>query len=126
MCVGDWRIGRLIRSNINYLAAAASATVSVPASMQRVGIEFANGTFASNDLAAVHISTGGSILYYMSNGVGRIRLTMKDDGDMPTRAWTITNGSTSSGNIAIVEYFLPEEVIQAGIEEFKRIMKWPK
>lgn len=121
MCIDDWRIGRLISSTITIVTLSPAATAQIQASPQRIGIAFG--------LAADSIPTGGDMklscngidLLTPELAIDMIRFDLQRDGQMPTFAWTLTNGgAVLTYNISVVQHFLPESVLQAALESYQR------
>jgi hypothetical protein len=121
----DWRLGRLIRSKITAATIVAAGTLSVNANMQRVGIRCSIATSQIVVPGGVTITIDGQLAVILFSSFPTIDFTFADDGELPTKSFLLTN-NTSATNMAvsIIEYFLPEEYIQAGIDSFKSQYKF--
>lgn len=117
MCLSDWRLGRLIRTKARLVTSAASPGTIINADQQRVGISFClnnpDVTLPSN----VDIFIDGVCAFNLSAADPYRKLTLANDGDMPTRQFGISTVSISN-IVRVVEQWLPENVLSAGLAEF--------
>lgn len=122
MCLGDWRLGRLIRSYTHVHTLATTESTSIGANPQRVGLIF--GAFIPPSIlgANLRISVDGIGMTALTNGTTTVKFTLANDGDLSTRSWTVLcNGATTA--IGITELTMPEQYINAGIQEFMRSLQ---
>lgn len=119
MCVGDWRFGRLIRSQQTAFDTAAGTGLVYPANNNRVGIFIAAQNPAASVVASVVVTVDGKFFCLMTAGSNIGLFTLETVGDLVTKRWVISQATVAATG-GTTEWFLPEEVLQAGIEEFKR------
>jgi hypothetical protein len=118
MCVGDWRLGRTIRTKLTNASLAPNGTLVINPSMQRVGIDLCmltEETLVSQYLKITVDATDYAVLWNVAN---RLHLDFTKDGDLPTHQFTLTAVVTTVV-VCVCEYFLPEDVIAAGLQEFQ-------
>lgn len=120
MCISDWRIGLLLRSVITPIAITSAATIVVPANRQRVGffLNFnaaASGGGLSADLLCETMPIGRYTAFQVP-----LLYTLETHGDLCTRQLTISSNVAGISNGGYIEWFLPENVTSAYIEEFRR------
>src|SRR3972149_4559685 len=119
MCVGDWRLGSLVRSVTVANSILTTASISIPANSSRVAITFViNGTAVTNNGS---LFVDGVQIGTIAPPAASLRhFTMLEHGDLPTKGWSFTNIGPGTVILTVVEYFLPKSIITAGLEEFKR------
>ncbi|KKN24600.1 hypothetical protein LCGC14_0893230 [marine sediment metagenome] len=115
MCINDWRAGRLIRTQTRQVDISGGAA-TVTANPNRVGLIIGWGRAAST-IQGASIAVDGNIVGGVNGVANQYFVTLADHGDLPTKEHIITNvnGSTTIG---IVEMFMPEEYLAAGLNEF--------
>jgi hypothetical protein len=115
MCISDWRLGRLIRSQTTSAALTVGQTLILPPNAQRVGVILSNsiGTLGSANSATVAI--GGVNCFLICGALPPLSLTLKDYGDLITKQIVLTCGTTAA-TIFATELFLPESVLSEAIE----------
>jgi len=119
MCISDWRIGRLIRSVSSTQTPGIGASATLPRNPQRVGLLIsAQSTLAISTHYPI-ISVAGVVISWMRNGDNAMMFTMQQYGDLTTRDWSVLT-PTAATVLSFTEFFLPEEILAAGLEEFKR------
>lgn len=119
MCISDYRIGRLIRSQSDTYSVAAGSPQTIPAHRDRVGIYFATSTPILIVTSVVNINCNGVVIAKLWGAQTIQRLLLAEDGDLCTKEFTITAvGSTHV--VGVHQLFLPEAAIAAALEEFKR------
>lgn len=118
MCIGDWRLGTLIRTQVTTVSLAVASTIITP-NAERVGIMFKVGTLAGG--AVPELSVDGVLLgnFLVGFSPPAFDFTLATHGDLPTRQFTITNG-VGTATIGVLEMFMPQSYITAGLNEFKR------
>jgi len=119
MCISDWRIGRLIRSETKIHTPGIGATGTTPANQNRIGILFAS---LYNNVTVTQwpllLLDGVQIDILTQNERWRL-YTIAKHGNLPMRSWGITT-NIAANSVAVTEFFLPESYLAAGIEEFMR------
>jgi hypothetical protein len=120
MCIGDWRLGRLIASEYTVVAPGTSRTFS--ANQSRVGIHFI-ASFAS----LTNMTTGSWVesgtITVDGNGVIRlvsvapsVKFTLDSDGNTPTKSFVVNAGGMAITGILVIEYFLSEKILSEQLE----------
>lgn len=119
MCVGDWRLGRLMRSQTTVQTPGIAGNATLPRNPQRVGLMI--GVQSTLAIAAQQpvVSVAGVVVLWMRAGENHAMFTMLEHGDLTTRDWSVLTPAAATP-ISFTEFFLPEEVIAAALEEFKR------
>lgn len=122
MCIGDWRLGRLVRiKSVTFDPTGPRPTFT--ANKQRVGIMF-TGEVSTPLTQFVVLQLGSSnFLTFDPSSCGPVLFTLEKHGELPTLEWTV-NGNSTVDTVSVTEFFLPENVLSAGIEEF--YSKYPK
>jgi hypothetical protein len=125
MCMGDWRLGRLIRHQVTAWSTGAGTGLTILPNQQRVGISITIATL-SVTTATVVLSIDQIAANLMSNNVPFRHLTLLDYGQLPTRRFDVAAGvGTASG--VWIEYFAQEDMLAIPFEELKRIYQpWAK
>ena len=119
MCISDWRIGRLIRSETKIHTPGIGATGTTAANQNRIGILFASLTsVATTRQWPLLLLEGVQIDLLTQNERWRL-YTIDKHGNLPMRAWGVTT-PVAANSVAVTEFFLPESYLAAGIEEFMR------
>lgn len=119
MCIGDWRLGRLVRSSAQAFDIATGVGLTLKPSQQRVGIWFSTDETPIASLVAWKLLfTNGSILSGMYP-TGHVLVTLENSGDLCTKGVTV---SSQDGNFkgTFTEFFMPEKYLTAALEEFER------
>ena len=119
MCINDWRLGRYMRTSFRVLSSIDVAPLVVPSSRQRCGILFNIQTIAELGGAAMTIQVDGVTLLHQTLFQESRILTLDKDGDIPTREFTCIVNSAVAINIGVTEFFLPEEYLEAGYNQWK-------
>ena len=140
MCVGDWRLGRLIKPVITRFNTLGSVNIAYPPNPCRVGITLAQGLGAaflsglseSGGPLPAAVSISGElddayafkVLIDSNDGIIITSLalpwhiTLATHGALPTRRFSIAS-VLQDVNGLVIEYFLPEDVLSAALESFK-------
>ncbi len=109
MCVGDLRLGRLVRTVITDIEIANPDEVLFPANQNRVGVTI----FAPNDSS---VQINWDVLQSQTNGFFAIttmeplHFTLLTHGDLPTKSFVIF-ANIANTQITVMEYFLPDSVV---------------
>ena len=119
MCVSDWRLGRLVRSqNTQASTAAGTGLVYLP-NRNRIGITLSltiGGVSAANSMI---VTFDNGAIFLITHGNPNIHMTLCTHGDFVNRGFVVSAGAVLT-TLTVVEYFLPEEVLAAGLNEFRR------
>lgn len=115
MCVGDWRLGRLIRSVGTSYNLAAAATFTVKPSLQRVG-------FLIHDVNAGTLTFPDGQQMQFGSFANWVDLSILRHGDLVTKQIIITAGGSGLGQ-GFTEFFMPEDYLTAALEAFKHEYK---
>jgi len=122
MCINDWRLGRLIRSSAQAFSTVTGAGITLKPNKQRVGILFSTTEEPVSGLAGwVLTFDNGAILAGLYPSAF-VNINILTHGDLPTHGVTVRK-SESEIIGAFTEFFLPETVLTAGLEEFMRQYK---
>ena len=101
------------------ISLALGATLTIPANKNRVGITFLQSAVAATTFMTVDVN--GIISFIVVGGTGPIRhFTLVKHGDLPMARFLLTGGSAVTFTGLTIEYFLPEDYLTAGLDEFKR------
>lgn len=119
MCIEDWRLGRLIRSQISAAALTVGQTLSIAPSMQRVGVILSTTAIGIAAGTSETITIDGKIWGLLYTGGNPLIFLLKDHGDLVTKSFVITCGANAA-NVAITELFLPESVLKERPEELQQ------
>lgn len=118
MCVGDWRLGRLIRSSIHNIVAPSSGDTLVERNRDRVGLTIATPDALADNTVQVEVELGvfrSWVILTPDNCM--MHITLSTHGDLPTRKWRC--GSNLPGiDYIVTEYFLPERVLSDIISRY--------
>lgn len=117
MCIQDWRLGRLIRSEARAVVLGLGATEDFPANKQRVGVTVGIPFANNSSIVFGQLSVDGILLVHFRNSNNLFEMTLATHGDLPMRPFTLTGNGTAV-TFGLVQYFLPEEFLAAGLEEF--------
>lgn len=119
MCISDYRIGRLTRSQLDAYSVGVGAPVVIPPHPDRVGIIVNTSSVFSVTTSWLTVTSGGVCVGKLWSSAPTIAYLLPIHGDLCTREFTLTS-TTSTHVCGVVQLFLPESVIAAMIEEFKR------
>lgn len=117
MCISDWRLGRLLRRETTAIDTSANATPSLGANPNRVMliITLANAVAINTGL---NVSINAQPLFMVSSAQPTLKVDMRESGRMCQGAVTCTKLSASNTVGAFVEIILPEDVLEAEIQQF--------
>lgn len=116
MCMGDWRLGRLMSIRQRSFAPIAGQE-TFPASRQRVGILLSGES--GDDTTVVKVQFGlGTVMSWCPLQTGPFMFSLDRHGPVIQKEWIIVTSGADLDSITVWEYFLPEEVLSAGIEQF--------
>lgn len=116
MCVGDWRLGRLIRTQFTRVSLAGFALTNIQANPQRVGIFIGDVTTTAAASTPSALDFGGTTMFSFCGESGPLLITMATHGDLSTRAFSVRAGSIGLA-CTFAEFILPEEVIAQALED---------
>lgn len=119
MCVSDWRIGRLIRTQATAFDSTVPTGLTYNPNRQRVGILIVPtpSAFAVTQVVIATFLNGTKIVF---DATAQAKLlSMQEFGELTTFGFTLTVVGTITTGV-VTEFFLPEEIIQAGLDEFRR------
>lgn len=119
MCISDWRLGRLIRTQINAKSLTSGQTISVPANPARVGIILAMSTPQTLTANVVTVTIDGVLWGHINGYMPQLRFHMNNDGDITTRSFLLTNG-TITQTLSITELLLPESILAENLNNLMR------
>jgi hypothetical protein len=119
MCLNDWRLGRLIRTKRTAVILNAAASQSFSADRTRVGIAFGLGTPNTSTTVHATINCDTLPIAFLNLHSPFLQWDLATNGELPTLAWSIA-AVVSAFNGTVVEYFAPEAVLAAAIQEFSR------
>lgn len=119
MCVSDWRIGRLLRSQATAFHLTIGATHDILPNQQRVAIHIAGEDDAHAVPTFLRLLVNDVLLAIRYDILSEAYYSIKDYGDLVTGKWTISPPAGGS-YITVVEWFLPEGVLAVSVDEFIR------
>lgn len=122
MCIGDWRLGRLIRTNAYSQTPGIGGTYTVRANPQRVGLTIQSFQTTTILVQSPSIAVDNVTVVFLPPTNTIFHCTFLAYGDLPTRKFDITTPGAATV-LGIIEYTLPEEFIAAALEEFKRSLR---
>lgn len=118
MCIGDWRLGRLIRAVEGPIVTFGVGLLTINPSMQRVGLTFALAGTGTTVAPLATVSVNGLAFMSLDNGFPYVHFTMATHGDLVTKQWGFqVIGATAYGYY--IEYFLPENYLSAALKSFE-------
>lgn len=117
MCVVDWRLGRLVRSEIRRWVSGSSTNLVVQADPTRVGIKFFLRELDTTNPTFIQCSIDGISGFALSEVFPYVQFNVANDGDLPMRAFTLSNASAACSGLIILQT-LPLDVLTAGITQF--------
>lgn len=119
MCLGDWRLGRVIRHQITNIPNSNATFQLCPANNQRVAVNIAITGINIASTFFVDVQIESLLVFHLTSNLNYVHYDITQYGDLPTKAVNMVS-TLSTGTIAVIEWFLPEDVLSAGIEEFMR------
>lgn len=119
MCVGDWRLGRLVRSVHSTWIISGSGNLVLPANPQRVALSVSLTTAHASALTWANLAVGSTPLTVIPLNDSHFHITLLTHGDLVTKSFTISQGSNASTG-SWVEYLLPEGMLTEALETFRR------
>lgn len=120
MCVGDYRLNRLVRWVRTNRSVAAGGEQILPPDQQRVAVAFFNST------TDIHFSFGSAAVSGISpladdRYSGNVLITLQQHGDLPSKAW-FAEPDVGASSIEIWEAFLPERFLSIEGTELERLL----
>lgn len=119
MCVNDIRLARQVRSKATNYNTTGPVATTFQRNAQRVGITIARDAAVLGATAATVVTFDNGSVIQMGSALSTYHLTAVEHGDLVTRGFVVTAIATQHTGV-ITEYELPESVLAAYIEEFKR------
>lgn len=119
MCIGDWRLGAVIRSVVSEKLTLATTSTIILANNTRVGITIGLAIPGATTASYGTVKPEGLQLVLLNSSHPFVHFTLATHGDLSFRSFTLTAANINC-QFGIVEYFMPEEYLRVGIEEFKR------
>ena len=104
MCLGDWKLARKMKSASVFVTVAATDTLVVPASANRVGLIFTPPGSSNVRLLFDHEGTADRGVYMDQDSIP-FQLTLVDNGDLVTREWRGICASGSTGMVVFETYY---------------------
>lgn len=125
MCLQDWRLGRLLNFSVKNVPADLTSGDIVQPNQQRVGLSmsFLDGQEADQSGGVLTwdqtlISVDGVRIMVVEPYVYNYKFDLLSHGLLVTKKWSFSQYILHA-NIAVVEWFLPEDVLASGIAQFK-------
>lgn len=118
MCMGDWRLGRLIRSRVSSWNATGSVNLVLLPNPQRVGVTFSLSSLGAGSAATATLSIDAIIAAIFNSTYPSYHYSMINHGDLPTKRFEITASSTAPTG-SWIEYFAPENVLAQALESMR-------
>lgn len=122
MCISDWRAGRFMRSVCKSHSIVSGTPFIVPPSRQRVGIIFSCDATAVTNSSAFEITMDGGVLCVLGPFLFVQRFSLANDGEIPTKQFSIDLPLGGTFVLGVTETFLTEEFLNLGTEQWKQIL----
>lgn len=117
MCIGDWRLGRLIRSQVFAWDTNILNPQPIPANNARIGLTICGTTMSATITAGHAIRFEGIKTFYLNPNNAFVHLTLETHGDLVTKACDII-ATTTTASGSWIEYWMPEKYLAAALEMF--------
>lgn len=117
MCVGDYRLGRLISVKATVFTDPQAPTVIAGANSDRVGITFASADNPNGFQFAARFDFGTRTLGMLMPDLATQHFTIIEYGKLVTAEFRAA-ANPNSVTLTVFEYFLPDEVLQDVIRRF--------
>jgi hypothetical protein len=121
MCLSDWRLGGLITSQISTFS-MTTGNFQISANPNRIGLAIRAATWVTPAISQITCEGLTFASLAGSGYVNDIFLTLQEHGNMVRKRFAVTSAAGSLTG-SVTEYFLPVEIVAAGIEEFMREYK---
>ena len=119
MCLGDWRLGKLIRATTFTGSIASNGTLTINADPCRVGIHFGGNSVNQPSAGLVQFAVDGVFFAQPDQAQLSETITLANHGDLPTRQWTITNKTGATYTYSYTTLILPEDYIRQAMDQLK-------
>lgn len=118
MCLGDWRLGKFLRSESNAFSSTATPAVLRP-DQCRVGVQIAVTALSASG-GAIEITHGGVQLAFLGpSNSGLWLATLPTYGDIVQKEITATPVGGNTMVWGVTEWWLPEDVLRQAIESLR-------
>jgi len=117
MCIGDWRLGQLISTEVRSISLSVGASDTIPADLTRVGLSLnmaQNG--ASN---AVRLLTTQGEFHRLQFDQASLHLTLDRHGQLVQRSITLSNFGLGTMVTGVVLYTLPREYLMTALDQWR-------
>jgi len=112
-------LGRCARSVSTKRDITNTTPFTIQSHQQRIAIGFfALATGFSVALTATIDGIGAFVIF--RGEAYETYFTLWTHGDLPTRRFVVSTASASNISLGMIEHFVPEEYLTAGLDEFKR------
>lgn len=122
MCFQDWRIGRLIRTKSTALSITSATPATIAANPQRVAITFSGVATAGTLLVAPFDTPQSAGAAVIALGFEPWHVTLQNNGDLPTKQFTVSHTGIGTVIGGYIEYLAPEWLIAADPEKIKAML----
>ena len=122
MCVGDWRLGRFIKTSARTISVTAGSPVSIGASRQRVGVFLMGNLVDMAGGAAYSLEINGVPITLVNASINTGLITIETHGDLPTKEVAVTTFSGGPFTCYVTEFWLPEEFLEKGTKEWQQVL----
>lgn len=127
MCFMDWRIGRLIRSEVTTIPGLAGFVTFRP-NRQRVGISFlpppGNAIIGGYVPGVIQVAVSRDGVSFIGGTLcasdKELHFTLATHGELPTLGFGAGTPGGQNENATVIEYFAPESVLTLGLELLRR------
>lgn len=121
MCINDIRLSRWITNKRHTPNVLATASFDLPRNPQRIGLSITCFNMPLGSATLPRLSWDGVLYTNISDEIYSRDFTILTIGNLIKTAFSATNPhGTSAVDFWITEYFLPEKVLQAYIQQFER------
>lgn len=127
MCVGDWRLGRLVTMRFTPIVFTAQ-TFIIPSSQQRVYLSVSSGSTTDVFNIQTNALDGGHTnVFVVQTPVQTWTVTAQNDGGLPTLSYRLFGLLLLSGPVTVIEGFLAQDILDESLARLARgDALWPK
>ena len=118
MCIGDWRLGRLITTQATPFDVAAGTGLSYGANSNRIGYMISVRVATPSVNTSVLGTFSDGTIMTLGQGEPNQLVTLEKHGRLPTYALVLSL-HTALAVGTVTEFFMPAEYLAAALESFR-------